>query len=415
MNLFRKILPTAALLAGLLIFAGCGTSDDGPIVDSGSHWLTMCESSDECGDYDCVCGVCTPACDSSDACGELPTDASCVAPEDVESGDRCASEPTTPAGMCLPECTADSDCPAADAALACIDGACLPYDTSDPPACTAADCGPAPGMPNFVCADGSMGGPACTRDAEGTCGWVIAECPEGCYGDDGCPEGSVCNAAEICLADPSCPECAVCYGYCVDPGSTDPCADDSDCPVGEICEAGVCSPGTCPGLWEPVCGVDGATYSNVCDARVNHVDVAYEGECEAAECTEDECGPAPGMPAVECADGSFAGPVCGRDAAGNCGWNITSCPSMTGCYGDDGCAAGELCTAAEICLQDPSCPECDVCYGYCVPSDRTCTRDECGPAPEAPSVLCEDGTLAGPICGRLGDACSWDVVACPEP
>jgi hypothetical protein len=36
-------------------------------------------------------------------------------------------------------------------------------------------CGPAPGMPNWLCADGSTGGPVC-EPVNGTCGWQIHQC-----------------------------------------------------------------------------------------------------------------------------------------------------------------------------------------------------------------------------------------------
>jgi len=35
----------------------------------------------------------------------------------------------------------------------------------------------------------------------------------------------------------------------------------------------------CPDVWEPVCGVDGHTYSNMCYARRAGVPIAHEGEC----------------------------------------------------------------------------------------------------------------------------------------
>jgi hypothetical protein len=44
------------------------------------------------------------------------------------------------------------------------------------------------------------------------------KCLVGCYGDQDCPPGTTCNAAEICLAPPGCkpglPCPAVCYGWC---------------------------------------------------------------------------------------------------------------------------------------------------------------------------------------------------------
>lgn len=45
--------------------------------------------------------------------------------------------------------------------------------------CAKADCGPQLGLPNWTCADGSLGGPTgrCLRAANGTCGWEVNDCP----------------------------------------------------------------------------------------------------------------------------------------------------------------------------------------------------------------------------------------------
>jgi hypothetical protein len=45
--------------------------------------------------------------------------------------------------------------------------------------CNKADCGPQLGLPNWTCADGSVGGPTgrCLRRPDGNCGWEINNCP----------------------------------------------------------------------------------------------------------------------------------------------------------------------------------------------------------------------------------------------
>ena len=61
----------------------------------------------------------------------------------------------------------------------------------------------------------------------------------------------------------------------------------------------------------------------------------------AVECPAGSCGPALGMPAQKCSDGSVGGNTgrCLRNAEGGCGWEIRECPASptdcitTGCSG----------------------------------------------------------------------------------
>ena len=124
--------------------------------------------------------------------------------------------------------------------------------------------------------------------------------------------------------------------------------------------------------YAPVCGVDGTTYGNACEADRADVDVAYEGEC-----------------AVACYE--IYAPVCGDDGV----------TYPNDCYAH---AAGATIAFEGACACEPAvCPHYLYCeYGMALDASG-CETCECAPPPLCPPVLCdlwcEDGFAVDPSTG----------------
>jgi len=140
------------------------------------------------------------------------------------------------------------------------------------PTCSPSSCGPALGLPAKICEDGSIGGNTgrCIQAPNApSCEWEIRVCPE------------------------------------------DACAP-TDCTGPKPAIAWKCSDGTVGGP--------------ECEQTTQGCQWVIE-MCEQDKCLPTECGPNPfGVPNIQCADGSIAGPTCLRGGNGVCGWKITSCP-----------------------------------------------------------------------------------------
>ncbi len=231
---------------------------------------------------------------------------------------------------------------------------------------------------------------------------LVALASTGCIPHFGEPAGPCEEGAER-LADDGCNTC-VCDGG------------------GWACTEMACVPACdCPAVWAPVCGADGETYGNACEAGCAEVEVEFEGECAGA-CPDpaDENVSYVSDDPAECALIDF---VCGGDARGfsnECGCGcVANDPSVCGegeVMHENQCKTlcgdpeqGDVCpegTACGGCAPDPDCPECDVCLLVCEPVP--------GPGPEPqPEPVCDVcPAVWAPVCGldavTYGNACEAD-------
>ncbi len=255
---------------------GCDADTDcevGYVCEEGACMIIACERI-----YAPVCGVdgrtyanaCVARTAHVEVAGEGECDVDPCAAIECEPGKVCVE------GACVGEVACDVDCDRPNPvcgvdgvtyecgfAEAECNGVAVAYAGRciEPDPCSGVRC-----RAGFICVDGECVEDTCT---------ISCLVPDPVCGTDG--RTYTCGAREA-----ECYGVEVAYeGECsLEP---DRCRTNDDCEVGSLCFSGVCEVAICPGIYMPVCGSDGLTYSNRCQAEAARVEVVAEGECGGRE------------------------------------------------------------------------------------------------------------------------------------
>jgi hypothetical protein len=364
-------------------------------------------------------------------------------------------------------CTADSKFDSSPSVCACVpvkppmcgpvcDIYCQYGNVLDANGCPTCQCNPPPTDPcaAVLCMPGThCDGGKCVSNGVACGGIAGTPCPGfgKCADDpnDSCDPakgGADCAGICSCIDIVSCPintkfdgSPSVCSCVpVVDPCANVTCASGTHCDSGKCVSDGVACGGIagtpCPGFGkcvddpndscDPARG--GADCGGICSC-IQTVDCALNTKFDSSPsvCTcvpvVDPCA------SVKCASGTHCDSgKCVVDPVSCGGLAGKACPGIGKCVDDpsDSCdpAKGALdCPGICSCIQNVACiansrfdSSPSVCT--CVPiAPVTCPPEKCPtPAPKVASMVCADGSVAGPTCAPdASGACGWTITRCP--
>jgi hypothetical protein len=387
--------------------SGVSLDHDGPCE------TPECHENAECSDDTAYCAKRPGDCDGAGRCQPrllpCPPAFAPVCGCDGESYDNACQAASLGVnvahdGPCGQQCGGIAGLPCPDAVD--LDGICVP---------TPSIC-PELYLPVCGC-DGVTYGNECERiaagaqkDHDGPCECPDLRCPPDTLpidtDHDGCPDD--CLSAR-CETNADCPDDRWCTN------------DGGDCAGPGYCQE---RPLGCPDVWLPVCGCDGETYSNECDAAAAGVRVAHQGAClcEPPICPEgqvardtdfdgcpDRCVPIEGetcgtIAGLGCPDGEVCdlepGSCQVADAAGRCVPKPEVCPELYApVCGCDGVTYGNDCERLAAGATKDHDGACD-CKGMCCPPVEAACESACDCYAKLGMSFCEVCPLLCPNCGE---------------
>ena len=286
-------------------------------------------------------------------------------------------------------CDSDNDCGEG----ACVCSVCtLPCQTND-------DCGASPlstcvfsGQPAVTDLCGGL-------EVRGIC---LAICEDASECAD-LEDGLTCSS-EVCLPE-----------LC---GADNDCADSEYCGTLELDQCGgdakrcLTRTEVCTAEFDPVCGCDGQTYGNACNAASSGVSVEALGECDGPP--EEGCRDNDGCEPGQYCD--FESDLCGEgDGRGRCAVRPDACPNIFApVCGCDGTEYSNTCIAAATGVDAGPCPEVCEANALSCPEGTYCAFPlGCGQPQEegvCEAVSQDCPAVFEPVCGcdgrTYGNACT---------